>query len=108
VPRGEPQEVAEIGVPRRQMTLRALMHFLFERAGFNRWSPAMAGKRNQGVVRKYLLEAAEEIMVKGVPLAERLYVPEPFSESAKAERPSADARNWPCCAPGTGKRPWLS
>ena len=36
VPRGEPQEVAEIGVPRRQMTLRALMHFLFERAGFNR------------------------------------------------------------------------
>lgn len=85
VPRGEPQAVAEVGVPRRRMSLRALMHFLFERAGFNRWSPGMAGKRNQGVVRKYLLEAAEEITVKGVPLAERLYVPEPFSESAKAE-----------------------
>ena len=85
VPRGEPQEVAEVGIPRRRMSLRALMHFLFERAGFNRWSPAMAGKRKQGVIHKYLLEAAEDIMVKGVPLAERLYVPESFSEAAKAE-----------------------
>jgi len=67
------------------MSLRALLHFLFERAGFNRWSPTMEGKRNQGVLRKYLLAAAEEIVVKGVPLAERLYVPEPFSESARAE-----------------------
>lgn len=85
VPRGEPHEVVEVGVPRLRMTLRALLHFLFERAGFNRWSPAMAGKRNQGVLCKYLQEAAEEIMVKGVPLAQRLYVPEPFSETAKAE-----------------------
>jgi hypothetical protein len=61
------------------------MHFLFERAGFNRWTPAMLGKRNQGVLRKYLMEAAEEIVVKGVPLAERLYVPELFSEGNKAE-----------------------
>ncbi len=85
VPRGEAQDVAEVGVPRRRMSLRALMHFLFERSGFNRWSPAMAGKRNQGVLRKYLLEAAEEITVKGVPLAERLYIPEPFSENSKVE-----------------------
>lgn len=85
VPRGEPQEVSEVGVSLRRMSLRALTHFLFERAGFNRWSPAMAGKRNQAVLRKYLLEAAEDVMVKGVPLAERLYVPEAFSEGAKAE-----------------------
>ena len=45
----------------------------------------MAGKRNQGVLRKYLLEASEDVMVKGVPLAERLYVPEPFSEGVKEE-----------------------
>lgn len=82
---GEPQQAAEVEVPRRRMSLRALMHFLFERAGFNRWSPAMEGKRNQGVLRKYLLEVAEDVMVKGMPLAERLYVPEPFSEGAKAQ-----------------------
>lgn len=82
---GEPQDVADVAVPQRRMSLRALLHFLFERAGFNRWSPAMAGKRNQGVLRKYLLEAAEDVTVKDLPLGERLYVPETFSESSKAE-----------------------
>ncbi|RTL56516.1 MAG: DUF1173 domain-containing protein [Rhodocyclaceae bacterium] len=85
VSHGEPKQAAEVVVPRRRMTLRAVLHFLFERAGFNRWSPAMAGKRNQGVLCKYLMEAAEEIMIKGVPLAQRLYVPELFKESAKGE-----------------------
>lgn len=84
VPHGEPQDASEVEVPRRRMSLRALMHFLFERAGFNRWSPAMEGRRNQGVLHKYLEEAAESIMVKGVVLVERLYVPEPFSEAGKA------------------------
>jgi hypothetical protein len=40
------------------MSLRALLHFLYERAGFNRWYPAMEGRRNQGVLHKYLCEAA--------------------------------------------------
>jgi hypothetical protein len=105
VPRGDPQDVSEVGVPGRRMTLRALMHFLFERAGFNRWSPAMAGKRNQGVVRKYLLEAAEEIMVKGVPLAERLYVPEPFNESAKAEAAQRRREKLAVLRPKDGQTP---
>ncbi|MDP1691878.1 MAG: DUF1173 family protein [Burkholderiaceae bacterium] len=85
VSRGESDVEAEVGVTRRRMSLRALMHFLFERAGFNRWSPAMEGKRNQGVLHKYLLGAAEDVSVKGVALTERLYVPEPFSEATKAD-----------------------
>ena len=105
VPRGEPQDVSEVEVPGRRMSLRALMHYLFERAGFNRWSPAMAGKRNQGVLRKYLLEAAEEIMVKGVPLAERLYVPEPFSESAKAEAAQRRREKLAVLRPKDGQTP---
>lgn len=79
---GDPGEVE---APRRRMSLRALTHFLFERAGFNRWSPAMAGKRSQGVLHKYLLRAAEQITAKGVLLGERLYVPEPFNEATHAE-----------------------
>ncbi len=62
-----------------------VMHFLFERAGFNRWTPAMAGRRHQGVIRKYLLEAAEEVDVAGGSLADRLFVPEAFSETTKAD-----------------------
>lgn len=83
--RGEAAEPAEVSVPRRRMSLRAVLHFLFERAGFNRWTPAMAGRRNQAVLRKYLLEAAAEIDIKGVALSERLYVPEAFNEAAKVE-----------------------
>jgi hypothetical protein len=85
VPGGEPQDAPEVSVARKRMSLRALLHYLFERAGFNRWTPAMAGKRNQGVLRKYLLEAAEDITVKGVSLSARIYVPEPFNETTKAE-----------------------
>lgn len=105
VPRGEAQDVAEVGVPRRRMSLRALMHFLFERSGFNRWSPAMAGKRNQGVLRKYLLEAAEEITVKGVPLAERLYIPEPFSENSKVEAAQRRREKLAVLRPRDGQTP---
>ena len=85
VARGEARDVVDVATPRHRMSLRALMHFLFERAGFNRWSPGMQGKRNQGVLHKYLLEAAEDVSVKGVALLERLYVPEPFNEATKAD-----------------------
>ena len=85
VQRGESLEAAEVAGPHRRMSLRALMHFLFEQAGFNRWSPAMAGKRNQAVLHKYLMEAAEGVMVKGERLDARLYVPEPFNQSRKVE-----------------------
>ena len=83
--RGESQEPAEVTQPRRRMSLRALMHFLFERAGFNRWSPAMEGKRSQAVLHKYLMEAAEDVQVKGIALGGRMYVPEAFSEQRKAD-----------------------
>lgn len=69
----------------RRMSLRALTHFLFDRAGFNRWTPAMAGRRRWGVIRKYLLEAAEQIDVAGGPLTDRLFVPEVFDEGTKAQ-----------------------
>ncbi len=85
VARSEPRDVAEVGVAQRRMSLRALTHYLFERAGFNRWSPAMEGKRSQGVLYKYLQEAAQGLTVKGVALADRLYVPEPFSEATRFE-----------------------
>ena len=82
---GEPHGTGEVTQPRRRMSLRGLMHFLFERAGFNRWSPAMEGKRNQGVLHKYLTEAAEDVLVKGGLLGDRLYVPEPFIEPRRSE-----------------------
>jgi Protein of unknown function (DUF1173) len=84
VPRGEATaDPTEVHAPRRRMSLRALLDFLYERAGFNRWYPAMEGRRNQGVLHKYLCEAARGVLLKGVALDERLYVPEPFRVECK-------------------------
>ena len=85
LPRGDPVPVAEVHASWHRMSLLAVMHFLYERAGLNRWYPAMEGQRNQGVLCKYLLEVAEQVKVKGDRLSDRLYVPEPFSANAKAE-----------------------
>lgn len=78
-------EKTDVSAPVRLMSLQALLQFLFEQAGFNRWSPAMACRRHQSVIRKYLLEAACEIRVKGKVLADRLYVPEAFDEATKEQ-----------------------
>lgn len=66
----------------RRLSMRGLLHLLWDRAGFTRWSPRMEGKRNWFVLRKYLLEAAAEIDAKGAPLASRLFIPEPFRPDA--------------------------
>ncbi|MCD9026761.1 DUF1173 domain-containing protein [Luteimonas sp. BDR2-5] len=75
----------EVQAPRRRMSLRAVTHFLFERAGLNRWVPAMAGKRRQSVIHKYLMDAAVDVSVKGEDLAQRLYVPEAFDRATYAD-----------------------
>jgi len=66
-----------------KLTLRGTLHYLWEEAGFNRWSPSMQGKRSWFVIRKYLLNAAEDKMTKGASLAEILYMPESFSVEKK-------------------------
>ncbi len=84
MPRGESvADPAEVHAPPKRMSLRALLHYLYERAGFNRWYPAMEGRRNQGVLHKYLSEAARGVLLKGATLDERLYVPEPFRAELK-------------------------
>lgn len=61
-----------------RLSLRALLHYLWDQAEFNRWRPAMAGKRNWAVVRKFLREAAEGKAAKGKPLTDMLLIPEMF------------------------------
>lgn len=89
---GEGGQAAEVKVSQGAMSLRALLHFLFERAGFNRWYPQMEGKRNQNVIHKYLTSAASEIQTKGLRLNERLLVPEAFAEARQAEQSAARRR----------------
>jgi hypothetical protein len=86
LPRGEAAtDPAVVKAPRRRMSLRAVLHFLYDRARFNRWYPGMAGKRSQGVIRHYLLKAAEGVLLKGDTLDKRLYVPEPWRLERREE-----------------------
>jgi len=76
--KAESAEASEAKTDGARLSLKAMLHFLWDRAGFNRWRPAMAGRRNWAVLRKFLLDAATESTAKGKPLAHSLYVPEMF------------------------------
>ena len=83
-----PREANEAGAVRTdgsKLSLRALLHCLWDQAEFNRWRPGMAGKRNWPVIRKFLLEAAEGKTTKGKPLRDSLYIPEMFNLEREAE-----------------------
>ena len=77
-PYRRPEATVEVAVARKQLSLRGLLHYLWERAGFNRWYPRMQGKRTYAVVRRFLLEACEEVQTKGLRLSERVFIPERF------------------------------
>lgn len=78
-------EPANIHSLRAQLSLRGLLLYLWERAGLNRWYPAMRGKRSYAVVRKFVLQACDEIDTKGLRLSTRVFMPEPFVAERAAE-----------------------
>jgi Protein of unknown function (DUF1173) len=83
-----PTEAGDAGGVRTdgsKLSLRALLHYLWDQAEFNRWRPGMAGKRNWAVIRKFLLEAAEGKTTKGRSLLDVLYIPEMFNSERETE-----------------------
>ena len=62
-----------------KLSLRGLLHYLWDQADLTRWQPGFAGKRTWSTVRKHLLLAAENKIARGDSLRSRLYIPEAFS-----------------------------
>ena len=62
-----------------KLSLRGLLHYLWDQADLTRWQPGFAGKRTWSTVRKHLLQAANNKIARGDSLRSRLYVPEVFS-----------------------------
>ena len=73
---GDGDSVASSGT---KLSLRGLLHYLWDQAELTRWQPGFAGKRTWGTVRKHLLLAAENKIARGDSLRSRLYIPEVFS-----------------------------
>lgn len=83
---GESDSVASSGT---RLSLRGLLHYLWDQAELTRWHPGFAGKRTWATVRRHLLQAAEHKLARGDALRTRLYLPEPFSID---ERDAINAR----------------
>ncbi len=83
---GEGDSVSSTGT---KLSLRGLLHYLWDQAELTRWHPGFAGKRTWATVRRHLLNAAEHKLARGDALRARLYVPEPFSIE---EREAINAR----------------
>ncbi len=66
-----------------KLSIRSLLHYLYEEAGLNKWSPKMKNKRNWFVIRKYLLQAAQHKSVKNNKLSTLLLIPEVFKVEQK-------------------------
>ena len=61
------------------LSLRGLLHYLWDQAELTRWHPGFAGKRSWATVRRHLLQAARNKIARGGALDARLYIPEVFS-----------------------------
>jgi hypothetical protein len=69
----------------QKLTLRGALHNLWDQSELSRWTPGMAGKRTWGVVQRRLHAAAQNKFAKGDPLADVLFIPEPWSQEHKEE-----------------------
>ena len=83
---GDSDSVASNGP---KLSLRGLLHYLWDQADLTRWQPGFAGKRTWGTVRKHLLLAAENKIARGDSLRSRLWIPEVF---AVEQRDAINAR----------------
>lgn len=96
---GDESSVASDGT---KLTLRGLLHYLWDQAGLTKWQPGFAGRRSWATVRKHLLQAAENKLARGEALRERLYVPEVFSVERRDEINSRRIAQWVHCVPQPG------
>ena len=62
-----------------RLSLRALLHYLWDQAELTRWHPGFEGRRTWGAIRHQLIRAATHMYACGDTLAAKLDVPEPFS-----------------------------
>jgi hypothetical protein len=84
----------------KKLTLRGLLHYLFEEARLNYWNTEIP-RRNWFNVRKALLNACDSKIAKRASLTDNLYIPELFDD--KKTREITARRNEKLAHMNTGK-----
>ena len=89
-----------------RLTLRGLLHYLWDESKLSHWQPEMQGKRSWFAVRNALLDAVESKETKSAALKEILYIPEVFDEAKRNDIASRRIRSLaPIMGPGkSGKK----
>jgi hypothetical protein len=77
-----------------KLSLRALLHYLWDQAELTHWKPGFGGRRSWFTVRKHLLRAAENKFMQGHALKARLYIPEVFSVDQRDALQMRRAQQW--------------
>jgi len=82
---GSPSETSDtVRNEAKKLSLRAVLHYLWDAAELTEWTSLWAGKRGWGKVRASVMNAAREMSVRGSPLSDILFVPEVFHADDKA------------------------
>lgn len=68
-----------------KLSLRALLHYLWDKAGLTCWNPIVAGVRPWSCVQQDLIGASAGVRVGNRPLIEKLFVPEEFRSARHHE-----------------------
>lgn len=61
-----------------RLSLRGLLHYLWEQAELNSWSSDIKERRTWPFIRKSLVQAMAGKFICGRPISQQLYIPEPF------------------------------
>jgi hypothetical protein len=77
-----------------KLSLRAVLHYLWDEAELTTWHPGFAGRRSWAVVYRRLKAAAEGKVVRKNALVASLFVPEPFSADRKTEIEQRRIKAW--------------
>lgn len=77
-----------------KLSLRAVLHYLWDEAELTTWHPGFAGHRPWGVVYQRLRAAVDGKLVRKNPLSMSLFVPEPFSADRKTEIEQHRIKAW--------------
>jgi len=97
---GDSDSVASSGT---KLSLRGLLHYLWDQADLTRWQPGFAGRRTWSTVRKHLLQAAENKIARGDSLRTRLYIPEAFSVDQRDAINARRVAQWSQAVAAPGK-----
>lgn len=88
---GESESVCTDGT---KLSLRGLLHYLWDQAELTKWHPGFAGKRTWGTVHRQLLSASEGKFARGDSLRSHLYIPETFFLDQRDEITARRSAQW--------------